>query len=344
MATRIGIVGAGGIGAVVGGMLARAGHDVTLVDQWPEHVEAMKRGGLWITGVMGEHVVRVKALHIHELQGVAEPFDVVFVAVKSYDTDWAALLMLPHLAPDGVMLSVQNGINDERIAAVAGRERTAGCVVAIGAAVYEPGVAVCTNVEPVGFKIGELDGADTPRIADLARMMGDVGPSEATTHLWVERWSKLAGNCMGNALTALAGYTYAEALRRPETRRIQIQVAAECVRVAGAAGHALGAVWGIPAGPLLKAAEGRAVEEVETAMLALADRIGGTARASFLQDVMKGRRTEIEYLNGYVAGQGRKLGVPTPFNDAVVEAVRRFPVGRLTPDAKNIEPLIGMLP
>ncbi|MBM3957951.1 MAG: ketopantoate reductase family protein, partial [Gemmatimonadetes bacterium] len=328
MATRIGIIGAGGIGSIVGGMLTRAGRDVTLVDQWPEHVEAVKRDGLRITGVMGEHVVPVRALHVHELQGVDEPFDMVFVAVKSYDTDWAAMLMLPHLAPDGVMVSFQNGINDERVAAVAGRERTLGCVVAIGAAVYEPGVALCTNVEPVGFKIGELDGDDTRRIAELARIMGDVGPSEATTHLWVERWSKLAGNCMGNALTALAGYTYAEALRTPETRRIQVQVAAECVRVARAAGHEIKSVWGIPAGPLLKAAGGRVVEEVETAMLALADRIGGAARASFLQDVLKGRRTEIEYLNGYVSAEGRRLGVPTPFNDATVEAVKRHPAGR----------------
>ena len=344
MATRIGVIGAGGIGAIVGGMLARAGHDVTLVDQWPEHVEAMKKEGLRITGEMGEHVVPVKALHVHELQGVDEPFDMAFVAVKSYDTDWAVLLMLPHLAPDGVMLSLQNGINDERIAAVAGRERTVGCVVAIGAAVYEPGVALCTNVEPVGFKVGELDSSDTPRIAEMARIMHDVGPSEATTHLGGERWSKLAGNCMANPLTALAGYTYAEALRRPETRRIEIQVAAECVRVARAAGHEMEAVWGIPRDELLDAAEGRNVELVETNMLGMADRLGGTARASFLQDVMKGRRTEIEYLNGFVSEQGRRLGVPTPFNDAVIEAVKRYPVGRLKPDPKNIEPLVQMLP
>jgi len=344
MTTRIGIVGAGGIGAIVGGMLARARHDVTLIDQWPEHVEAMKKDGLRITGVMGEHVVRMKALHIHELQGVDEPFDTVFVAVKSYDTDWAAMLMLPCMAPDGVMLSVQNGINDERVAAIAGRERTVGCVVAIGAAVYEPGVALCTNVEPVGFKIGELDGAETPRIVEIARMMNDVGPSRPTTNLWGERWAKLAGNCMANPLTGLTGYTYAESLRTPETRRIEIQVAAECVRVARAAGHEIDTVWGIPPDLLLDGAEGRNIEELEAGMLAIAERIGGSAKASFLQDVMKGRRTEIEHLNGYVAEQGRKLGVPTPFNDAVVQAIQRHPVGRLKSDPKNIEALAEMLP
>ena len=344
MATCIGIVGAGGIGAIVGGMLSRAGHDVTLVDQWPEHVDAMKKNGLRITGAMGEHVVPVKALHIHELQGVDEPFDMVFVAVKSHDTEWATMLMLPHLAPDGVVVDFQNGINDERVAAIAGRQRTLGCVIAIGAAVYEPGVAICTNVEPVPFEIGELDGSETPRAFEIARIMNDVGLCKTTANLWGERWAKLAFNCMANPLTGLTGYPYAEALRRPETRRIEIQVAAECIRVARAAGQEVGAVLGIPSGRYVDAAEGRNIEELEADLLAAADRLGGTARASFLQDVMKGRRTEIEYLNGYVSAQGRRLGVPTPFNDAMTEAVGRHPVGRLEPNPKNIEQLVEMLP
>jgi len=344
MAARIGIVGAGGIGAIVGGMLSRAGHDVTLVDQWPEHVDAMKKNGLRITGVMGEHVVPVKALHIHELQGVDEPFDMVFVAVKSYDTEWATMLMLPHLATDGVVVDFQNGINDERVAAIAGRERTLGCVIIIGGAVYEPGVALCTNMEPVPFEIGELDGSETPRIAEIARIMSDVGLCKTTTNLWGERWAKLAFNCMANPLTGLTGYRYAEALRRPETRRIEIQVAAECIRVARAAGQKVEAVLGIPSGRWVAAAEGRNIEELESEMLAAADRLGSSARASFLQDVMKGRRTEIEYLCGFVSEQGRKLGVPTPFNDAMTEAVMRHPVGRLEPDPANIERLVEMLP
>jgi len=344
MAGRIGIIGAGGIGSIVGGMLARAGDDVTLIDQWVEHVEAVRKDGLRITGVMGEHTVQVKAVHLHEVQGVGEPFDMAFVAVKSYDTEWATAFMLSYLAPNGVVVDFQNGINDERVAAVAGRERTLGCVIAIGAAVYDPGVAICTNVEPVGFKVGELDGSETPRIAEIAGMMNDVALSKTTTNLWGERWAKLSGNCMATPLTGLTGYTYAESLRRPETRRIEAQVAAECVRVARAAGHDVESVWGIPPALLLEGVEGRNVEELESCMLEIAERIGGTARASFLQDVMKGRRTEIEYLNGYVSGEGRRLGVPTPFNDAMVEAVRRYPVGRLEPRPENIEALVQMLP
>ncbi len=100
---RIGIVGAGAIGCVVGGLLTKAGRDVTLIDQWPEHVETMRRQGLRLSGTCGEHTVKVKALHLHEVQGLAERFDAVFVAVKAYDTAWATALGAAYLGePDGV--------------------------------------------------------------------------------------------------------------------------------------------------------------------------------------------------------------------------------------------------
>ena len=137
MATRIGIIGAGAIGSIVGGMLTKAGHDVTLIEQWPEHVEAMKKVGLRLSGTCGEHVVPVKALHIHEVQSLREPFDTVFISVKSYDTEWAAAMAVANLRqPDGVVVDFQNGINDERVAAVAGRRVGAASMTNIGMQLY----------------------------------------------------------------------------------------------------------------------------------------------------------------------------------------------------------------
>ncbi len=206
---RIGIMGAGAIGSNVGGMLARAGHDVTLIDQWPAHVEAIKTNGLRLGGSWGDLVSPVKALHLYEAQGIQEPFDNVFLAVKAYDTEWATMFILRFLKePDGVIVDFQNGINDERVAAVAGRHRTLGCVITIGAGLYEPGLALRTDpvgTGRVGFKIGELDGSDTPRARELVEVMNGVTKTELTTHLFGERWSKLAANCMANPLCADVG-------------------------------------------------------------------------------------------------------------------------------------------
>jgi 2-dehydropantoate 2-reductase len=344
MINRIAVLGSGAIGSVVGGLLTKAGHDVTLVDQWPEHIEAMKKVGLRLSGTCGEHLVPVRALQLHELQSVDTPFDAVFLAVKSYDTDWAAQLAAQYLRADGVVVDFQNGINDERVAAVVGRERTLGCVIAISAAMYEAGHAIRTDTGQVGFYVGELDGRDTPRAQELARLLSGVALTKVTTNLWGQRWSKLAVNCMGNALAGLSGLGSAELRLEPGPRRVSIQIGAEVVRVGRAHGHTIEPlIGGIDAQRVVDAAEGRGLAEVEADLAAEAKRRTG-GRPSLLQDVMKHRRTEVDFLNGHVSAEGRKKGVPTPFNDAIVAAVHAHPVGRLTPNPKNLEPLVAMLP
>ncbi|HWN02274.1 MAG TPA: 2-dehydropantoate 2-reductase [Candidatus Dormibacteraeota bacterium] len=341
---RIGIIGAGAIGCVVGGLLTKAGHDVTLVDQWPEHIETMKQHGLRLSGTCGEHTIPVKALHIHELQGVATPFEAVFVSVKSYDTEWAAQMALAYLEqPDGVVVDFQNGVNDERVASVVGKARCLGCVITIGAGMYEPGHAMRTDSGSVGFKIGEHDGRDTPRAQALARVLNDVAGTKVTTNLWGERWSKLAVNCMANPLAGLSGLGSAEVRTAPIPRRIAIHVAAEVIQVGRAAGYEVEPIYGIDARRFVDAAQGKGWDAVEADMAASVKFLTG-GRPSMLQDVMKGRRTEIDYLNGYVSQQGKRLGVATPVNDAVVAAVRQHGVGTLKPDPKNLEPLLAALP
>jgi 2-dehydropantoate 2-reductase len=344
MFTRIGIIGVGAIGSVVGGMLTKAGRDVTLIDQWPDHVDTMKKGGLRLSGTCGEHLIPVKALHLHEVQALPDPLDAVFVAVKGYDTEWATQLALTCLSrPEGVVVDFQNGINDERVAAVAGKERTLGCVITIGAGLYEPGHAIRTDNSRVGFKIGELNGVDSPRARALAQIMNDVAPSTVTTNLIGERWSKLAINCMANPVAGLSGLGSAEVRTERGPRRLAIQVAAEVIKVGRACGHEVEPIWGVPAQRFVDAASGKGLAEVEAEMAAGANRLAG-GRPSFLQDVMKGRKTEIDYLNGYVCEQGRRVGVQTPFNDAVAETVRRHRVGALKPDPVNLEPLLKLLP
>ncbi|HEV8615084.1 MAG TPA: 2-dehydropantoate 2-reductase [Methylomirabilota bacterium] len=343
MATRIAILGAGAIGSVVGGMLTKAGHDVTLVDQWPEHVEAMKRTGLRLSGTCGEHLIPVRALHLHELQSAGEPFDAVFLAVKSYDTEWATQLAVGYLKPDGVVVDFQNGINDERVAAVAGRGRTLGCVITIGAGMYEPGHAIRTDRSQIGFKIGEHDGKVSERAERIAKIMCDVAPTKVTTNLWGERWSKLSVNCMANGLAGLSGLGSAEVRTRDGVRGVAIHLAAETIKVGRARGHEVEPIWGITAQRFVDAAEGRSLADVERDMAERAKELAG-GRPSLLQDVMRGRRTEVQYLNGYVSEQGRQVGVPTPFNDKVVELITSVPPGTLKSDPRNLEPLVAMLP
>jgi 2-dehydropantoate 2-reductase len=311
MIRRIGIIGAGAIGSVVGGLLARAGRDVTLVDQWPEHVEAIRARGLVLSGTIGDLVVQVKALHIHELQAVREPFDAVFVAVKAYDTEWATALALPHLGePDGVVVDFQNGINDTRMAAVAGAHRSLGCVITISAGMYEPGHAMRTDSGTIGFKIGEHDGTDTPRARELAALMSAVAETRVTTNLWGERWSKLAINCMANPLSGLTGLGTVAVRTDPRIAAVGVHLGAEAIAVGRAVGHEVEPIYGIATQRYLDAYAGRGLRELLADMAEVARARGG-GQPSLLQDVLKGRRTEIDYLNGYVSARGSKVGVQT---------------------------------
>ena len=342
MIKRIGIVGAGAIGCVVGGMLTRAGRDVTLIDQWPDHVEAMKKVGLRLSGTCGEHLVPVKALNICELQSVNEPFDAVFISVKSYDTEWATA-MAPQLPEAGRRRRrLPERVNDERVAAVAGKHRTLGCVITIGAGMYEPGHAIRTDTGTIGFKIGEHDGSVTERARELAEAMNAVAQTTVTTNLFGERWSKLAINCMANPLAGLTGLGSAEVRIDPKVSAVGIHLGAECIMVGRAVGHEVEPIYGIDAQRFVDAYQGKGLAQLLTDVADVARKRGG-GRPSLLQDVMRGRRTEIEYLNGAVCEHGRKVGVKTPFNDAVVGVMRGLGVG-FKPDRKHLDPVIAMLP
>ena len=150
-------------------------------------------------------------------------------------------------------------------------------------------------------------------------------------------------NCMNNALSGVSGYGTAQVRTDRDARRIGIQLGAEVARVARALGIKLHPVIGISPDSVIDAAEGRNVEEVEATLLESARSAGSGGVPSFGQDVRKGRRTEIDYLNGYVSAKGRKVGVPTPFNDMIVEIVHDLGID-FTGAPKHVQPLVDMLP
>ena len=334
---RIGFFGTGAIGGVIGGYLARAGQDVTLMDMWPANVEAIKRHGLRVTAVEEEFLVHAPAPHLSEVSPAGKLFDAVFLCVKSYDTDWAVQFIRPYLAPGGYVVSAQNSINDDRVAAIVGWPRSVGCIVTFGAEMQEPGqVRRTSDNTRLSSKVGEPSGLVTPRVEALTQALGALGPSKPTTNLWGERWSKLGTNAMANALAGLTGLTSAEIRETPDVRAVSIRVAAEVVTVAQALGVAIEPISTIPAQLFVDSLEDGAVrEEVEVRLMEWGKGLGA-GRPSLAQDVAKGRRTEVEELNGLVVRKGEEVGVPTPVNRAVLGVTKRVERGELEPDLSNI--------
>ncbi len=343
---RIAIVGAGAVGGYVGGYLSRAGEDVTLIDPWPEHVEHMRAHGLALEGLSDEECFKtpVEAMHITDVQSLTRtgPVDIAFVCTKSYDTEWATMLIRDYLAPTGYVVSLQNCINENRIAAIVGWGRTLGCIASqIAVELVEPG-RVRRGVPRGGnrhtvFRVGEVHGGISARAEEIAALVSLIDSSKTTSNLWGERWSKLVANAMRNGLSASTGMSSNACDREPITRWLCIRTAAEAVRVGLAQGYQLERIYeATPEQWLAGASEAGAREELEAKMQASAQKRAETMRPSMGQDIFKGRRTEIEFINGLVVEKGAELGIPTPVNAAMVEAVKRVERGEVTPSLDNV--------
>lgn len=334
----IAVIGVGAIGGYAGGHMARAGHDVTLIDPWPEHVEYMRKHGLQLSGLTPAetHSIKVNALHITDVQQLVKqkPFDIAFVCVKSYDTEWATHLIKNYLAPDGFIVSLQNCINEERIAAIVGWGKTMGCIASLVAAeLYAPGHVKRTV--PLGgdkhtvFRVGEVHGRITKRATEVFELLRSADSGKVTANLWGERWSKLVVNSMRNGLSAATGLSGNERDGREETRRLSIRLGSEAVRVGQALGFELEKMLGMEPETLARAGEGSsdALTEIENILSEGAKKRSDEQRPSMAQDMFKGRRTETEFINGFVAVKGQEIGVPAPTHAKMNAAVLRVERG-----------------
>ena len=342
MSKKILFVGAGAIGSYLGAFLSRAGHDVTLVDPWAEQVETIRQRGISVTGPHEPFEARPAAVHLNEAARLPRDYDVAFVAMKVYDTAWAAQLALRHLAPDGYVVAAENCWPDPAVASVVGASRAVGLVMSkIGVALWKPGQVERGIEKGQGkghdvFRAGEHDGRITPRVTQLAEMLSVIDGALATENLWGERWAKLCANAMGNPVQAMSGLGSLEIASSEVGRTITIHLAAESARVGLALGHRVPKFNGAAAEQWADAGRRETYEALDR-MLTPAAATRRNWRASMAQDVAKGRPTEIDYMNGHVLVEGRHKGVPTPVSAATVELMHEVEKGVRRPEPKNIE-------
>lgn len=341
MSKKILFVGAGAIGSYLGAFLSRAGHAITLVDAWAEQVDTINRQGIAVTGPHDPFQARPAAVHLHEAQRMPRDFDIAFIAMKVYDTEWATQLALRHLKDEGFVVSSQNCWPDPRVAAVAGAGRSLGLIMSkIGVACWRPG-EVERGMERGGnkghdvFRVGEHDGRVTPRAQEVAEMLKVVDGSLTTDNLWGERWSKLCANSMGNPVQGMSGLGSAEIAGSEVGRAITIHLAAESARVGLALGYTIPKFNGERAERWADAGRRETYQALDE-MLTPKTASTRNWKASMAQDVTKGRPTEIDYMNGHVVAQGKAKGVPTPVSAAIVDAMHEVERGARKPAPENI--------
>ncbi len=307
---RILITGAGAMGSVFGCFLRKMGLDVTLLGRaW--HIDAMERDGLRIEGIWGEHWASGFGLasSTDQLEGM---FDTVIVSVKSYDTEGVVKSILPFLKDDSIVVSFQNGIgNMDRIAGLAGSSRCGGARIIFGAEMVAPGrVRVTVYADPVmigAFEPGRYPALDE-RLKRLAGLIDSSGiPCRFTEDIHPYLWAKLLYNCALNPLGAILKVEYGKLMERCETREIMDRLIDEVFEVARAKGIKL--QWDSP-------------DEYRDIFYSRLVPDTYRHRSSMLQDMERGKETEIEAMNGIVCRYGRELGLDTRTNMVLYNLIR----------------------
>jgi len=336
---KIAILGAGAIGSIMGGYLTRGGEDVTLIcTSWREHADALKKNGLVIRGKTGDQRIAVKSIFIDEMPQLKDKFDVVFIAVKSNDTEKVLKAIKPYLSADAWVLSAQNGINEDVIISIVGEQNTIGCSVRTGGTLAEPGVVMEGGTEGVGFLVGELDGKITPRVQEIVRITGLCRKTEIIPDIWLERWNKLVTVSMSGPVNVISGMNSRQAFASEKAHRIFARILLEGVAVAGALGHRIDKVAGIDTEIWKKLAKGP-LPEIDQ-MLAERGKMFGDAPGGASLDILRGRPTETEYTNGYIVKKGKELGIPTPVNEMLVKLVKSVERGELKPSQEMLDEVI----
>lgn len=337
--SRIAVLGAGANGASIGADLTAADLDVVLVEQWPAHVEKMRADGLRILSPEGELHVRPRTMHLYEIAELKHEFDVVLMVMKAYDSRWAAHLIEPYLAADGLMVGVQNGMTARTVEQVVGRHRTIGAVIECSATMTDPGIVHRhTGVSRSWFGVGALPGGPA-RAEEIASVLRHSGTVQLFDDIEAAKWMKLVSNCTLLVTSAILGLPMLDALHTQGFRDVMVAAGNEALAVGVAMGHPVLPIFGLTQEEL---ADPVAIVDIMTDKLFAGFVVPG-ATTTVLQDWVKGRHSEVDDLNGHVVAKGAELDVETPVNTAVVEIAHRIERGELRPDPGHLRHLRSAL-
>jgi len=299
-------MGAGAIGSLFGGLLAEGGNDVTLIAR-ESHARAIKQNGLIIEGISSKHVVKVKT--VTTPSHVKEAFDLILLTVKAYDTSQAVIEAEALIGDNSVLLCLQNGLGVEEIASeIVGGDRVLRGVTTNGALLEEPGLVIHTGKGQT--TIGELNKKITERAQKIGEAFSKASlPTRVTNNIEGTVWTKILINAGINPFGALTGMKNGELLMIPELKELMAKTVIEGTDVAKKFDVKL---EGDPVSLMIKTAKMTAQN-----------------KNSMLQDIEKGKRTEIDFMNGAISNLGKRKGISTPLNSLLTHLVKGLEVNRL---------------
>ncbi|MES2171281.1 MAG: 2-dehydropantoate 2-reductase [Actinomycetota bacterium] len=338
MARKIAVLGSGAQGSGVGVDFVRAGYDVTFIEQWPAHVEAMRANGLRVNLPEESILTPVHVIHLCEVATLREKFDMVFTLVKAYDTRWSVELIRPYLAADGVVIGLQNGMTVDTVADVVGPDRTIGSVIEMASNMYEPGIVNRQNAQKDSwFALGGLSPVSQARAEEAAEILRTAGTVQVTDDIRSSKWMKLVVNAGELVPSAILNLPLSDAVRVPGMHEFMLEACREAVHTAISTGNRMVPIFGNDSLDLSD--PDRFVTQLLDDVLTQFSR--PDTRTTVLQDWDKGRHSEVDEVNGLVVDEQAKLGGSAPFNELTVEIAHRIERGELEARPENVDLLVG---
>lgn len=337
---RILIEGIGGIGGVVAAKLIAAGYAPVLVTNNPAITTAIQRDGLRLTTPEGSTSVQATVYTTLGEVPADQRFDAAYLIMKANGVIAAAGQTLPLLKTDGYLVTFQNGLVEDAVAAVVGTERVIGATVGWGGTMHSPGVYEKTS--PGATHIGELDGHISERVQRLGAALEHSAPVEISANMRGVLWSKLALNCAITTMGAVIGETIAGTLSDARLRRLCLRAYAEVVDTAEAHGITLERIAANPKLLYLKPGTGGLQALIKDLIVRYVGRKYGRVKASMLQSLERGRKTEIDFLNGYAVRKAAEVGIAAPVNAALTTLIQEIEDGTRQISKENIADLLQM--
>ena len=330
---RVAIYGAGSLGTILGAFISKAGVPVELINRNKAHIEALKANGAQVVGTM-QFCQPVTAYTPDEMNG---QYDILFLMTKQQHNAEVVQMLKNYLVPDGVLVTFQNGLPEMQIAEVLGEERVLGSTVAWGATLQSPGVCELTS-EPdaLSFSLGAISEKRSKHFAKVKELLELMGTVDVEENFLGTRWSKLLINAAFSGMSAVLGCTFGEAAGPKESRKVVQAIIKECIDVCQKGGIRIEPVQGKDIVKLLNYTN-PLKKAISFFIIPIAIRKHAKLKASMLQDLEKGKLTEVDAINGAVSEYGRKVGFPTPVNDKVVEIIHQIEKGELKPGFENLK-------
>lgn len=328
---RIAIMGAGSLGTIIGAYLSKRNETVELIDVNKEHVDTLNQSGATITGTVTE-TIAVKAITPEQMEGT---YDLVLLLTKQLYNGEVLSNLQPYLSEDSTILSLQNGVPEESLASILGKDKVIGGSVEFGATWVKPGVSELTTAVDAfkanAFQIGELDGTTTERIHQIKEVLDLVGNTTISTNLVGTKWAKLLVNVAMSGLSTALGCTYGDVLNNKDAVTSAVMLADETLKVGIASGVEFEELAGFNLA-IFKLEENKInlAQAIDFAKKAFGPQ--ALLKASMLQDLEKQRKTEIDYINGVVSSKGKETDIDTPFNDLLVRLVKKAETEKVIPN------------